>query len=279
MIKKIMRVVSNNKSEIIIFLIIPLVIIFSSLLPSDIKDIMKEDLSRFNMLALLTAYTALFIHDNFNHLFGNIVAYYTYISLSYLLCKKSHMKTWFILNYVSFFLFIPPITHIALFSLNILYLNSRLSLNAGLSGIVSAFLSLTVVSFLVFLKKYGIIEETKKLMFPLFITSALCVRYIYNSFLYPSLLIILLLACILLFKEELIAVVRFIKRLSIENPYLYFLSILSVFLYFLGILLLFPSEIVFKGYVVNVLAHYLGWIFGFVFSLLLLKLETHLVYL
>jgi len=278
---KIFRVMKSIMSEInrysvravvgvVIFLIIPLIIILAFYLPADIKTVLKFNLSSFNILTLYTIYTAIFIHQDFNHLLGNIIVYYLFTVLSYILSISFRSEEWLIKSYLLLFLTIPPLTH---FSLILRYGNIPAQ-SYGFSGIVSGILGLSQVSVLVLLNKSSVIKDGGgNFVYIILLSDFLLIFCRYQQFLpyifqqfYPILIPIF--AVIIINVYKLIKKIVF-RDLTFRNLTL---SCIVILLSFVGIMqFVFPIEIVTEFGRTDIVAHYIGLILGFCLSFFLFK--------
>ena len=260
------------KIEITIFIIIPLITIIFFFLPVNIKNMLKVDLSEFN---IPTFYTAIFIHEDFsNHFLPNIIAYYLYTSLSYCFSKLSRKNIWFTINLYIFFLILPSIAYPLLICINKFYFHDKLPPSCGFSGIISALIGLTPISILAYLKNSKVLKQTDKPFISIFLASILLIPYIYRQPFIPITIIFLLIISIWINRENLKAIYKHIKKTTIQNFGLCFLTILSIPSYFIGILGMFPTQIVYKSSIIDIISHYLGWIIGFFLSYVLLKIDN-----
>ena len=170
------------------------------------------------------------------------------------------------------------ISYSSLILVNRLFLGGKLPPSCGMSGIVSAILGLTPISFLAFIRESGIRIRNEPLfaMLP-FLTSALLIPYIYQS-LYLLLLLFPTVVVIVWYNRgNIVTVCRFLKKLSTQRFSHYLLAALSISLYFGGVVTIFPREIVVRGSsIIDIFTHYLGWITGFFLSYLLLLVEKRL---
>jgi len=275
---RIINRIGKYKMELAIFLVIPLIAVILSSLPADTRNGLKVNLLEFNVP---TFYTAIFVHEGFfTHFLPNISWYYLLTFTSYFLSRISRRTKWYNINFLIFLLIFPMISYSSLILVNRLFLGGKLPPSCGMSGIVSAILGLTPISFLAFIRESGIRIRNEPLfaMLP-FLTSALLIPYIYQS-LYLLLLLFPTVVVIVWYNRgNIVTVCRFLKKLSTQRFSHYLLAALSISLYFGGVVTIFPREIVVRGSsIIDIFTHYLGWITGFFLSYLLLlvgkKAET-----
>jgi len=267
--KWIINVIKDYVTEIIIFLIVPTVVVSVFFLPQNIKNSLKSDLLKFNMINF---YTSVFTHGNFIHLISNLTSYYIYTSLSYCLSRLSNKKTWFLKCYLIFFLILPLINNFSLIILNKYYLGGKLPPSCGLSGIISAILGLTPISLFVFLKKSGAQLNLEKFMLLIICSSVLLISYSYKHIFLLLITVAILLVSIIVGRKELKSIYRLIKEMPLQDISSYFLAIITISLYFVGVIAIFPNTIIVNGNVVDIISHYLGWTMGLFIPDLLLKI-------
>jgi len=274
--KSIMSEINRYRVGVVALLIIPLIIVLVFYLPADIKTVLKFDLSSFNILTLYTIYTAIFIHQNFNHLLGNIIVYYLSAVLSYILSILSRSEKWLIKSHLLLFLIIPPLTH---FSLILRYGNIP-ARSYGFSGIASGILGLSQVSVLVLLNKSGVINKdgVRKLASIILLINVLLIFCRYQQFLpYIYQQSYLILIPVFLLTVIIINIYMLSKEIASQNLTLreitcFALScILILFTFICIVLCVFPIEVVTEFGRRDIVAHYIGLILGFCLSFLLFK--------
>jgi membrane associated rhomboid family serine protease len=252
----------NNKN--ILSILIPVLIgIIVFILPAYIQEplVLKMD-----KLTYWNWFSYIFVHQNFPHLFVNIVMFLASMFMAYFILPKKDKEAFYIPTLLIIIL-VPLLSFIATFYLrNIGLFPSNLINHRGFSGISSAasgFLGFAIAKRVLFL--WGQ-EKHKNLLLHLsyfiFIPSlALMVWHLSLKFAILIFIfwILLNINLIFLLKREKIIIDK--RKWTKKEVVLVGLGLIILFF---GVSLLIPENIVQNGSAVNILAHLFGFVIGFV---------------
>lgn len=259
---------------LIFFVLIPSLLIWTFSFPVNIKNSFKANLSDFNPI---TFYTTIFIHDAFEHLLYNILGYYFYTLILYLLSIYSRNTCWLMKSYLFVFAIFPVVDYPLLIIVNKFCLGNILSFSFGFSGIVSALIGLTPISLLIFIRVKITPINKEKFSFNILSVSGLIILYVIKNLCLFIILAVLLILSVWFSKKDILSIFNFLRKRSLRLSLLYILTLVAVLTsYIFGILLIFPSTIVMDGgVIVNILAHYFGLVFGFSIAFLLYRDDVY----
>jgi len=263
------RRVWKRKEEIAIFLLIPLILLVFFTLPPDVKSALRANLREFDPLA---SYTAIFVHYDLSHLLPNLIGYLILTSLSYSLCRISGRTGWFTLSYAMFFLILPPVSYSLLTALNRLCFEEKLPPSSGFSGIVSAIMGLTPIALIAFLERSGSPRVDLMLVFLMFCSSMLVIRYVYENLAMLLLLLTVIVSLTVLKRKSIAAICRFAPNLVRGGSIRLVLPAATILFYFICLNSAFPENIIAGEVMIDVITHCVDWLAGFWISYALLRL-------
>jgi hypothetical protein len=248
--------------DLLAILAIPLILlILHFFLPENLKEMLILHKSYLIGYELLTNH---FIHDNLQHLKGNILYYLISICLLYFpllaLNKRKLFYTLFILNLT----ILPIIISLVWIPININILPQQYAQKSfGFSGIVSSFLGMAVYAWILFFNKIlGINTPFAYISFILVILVSFAFIYTPNNlFLIFSTFSISLILLILTFKsinnkaeEKLVRRTRFPLIVKLLKAY--------IFVLYLGLYAFAFEMFPYNPTGTNIMVHYIGFVIG-----------------
>jgi membrane associated rhomboid family serine protease len=250
-----------NKKNIFAILVPIIICIIIFLLPESIQGIFVLDINNLN---LWNWFTYIFVHEGFAHLKSNMIFYLITSFLVYFILPKQDKEKFYILIILSLFI-VPLFTLIlTLFLRNVGLFPTQLIYNRGFSGIDSAILGMLGVALARNLSYFFSERPSNKLIIHLcyfFIIPSLTIMVLDLSwklslilfaiwiFLIPLIIHILKKDCVLKYKKT-------------QNLFYDFPFILGCCLLILESAMLIPKNIVQNGVIVNIFAHFIGFVIG-----------------
>lgn len=260
-----------------VFVSIALLCLFVFLLPTNFQELLKF---RFDIWNPITFITSTFVHADFSHLIGNIIAYFLVGSLVFVINHKSKKQKAFF-HYLLLVIFILPLSYGALFLIiNRLVLQLPF-VSCGLSLVIGGLLGLIIPS----LSFSSQCEPRLELNWSMFFLSSVCLTgsvaispylgsIVYNLAVFSILTIV----GVLLLINELFKIVDFGRKGTKEKRAKAFTFLLVLSFYFVFLSFLFPENIVqTSGNIVNMFAHIFGVYFGLTIGYLVLRYEHRII--
>jgi hypothetical protein len=250
--------VRQNRKELIVIFLIPLPLFLLFLLPNDLKEMLVLHRDYSNIYDI---YTANFVHEEFNNLTSNVVAYIMFTLVLYVLLLLLNKKELFYKLLLLNLSIVPIIVSLAWIPVNRYYL-TLFQRTLGFSGIVSSILGMAIYAYILF------VHEKIKIN----------IQYTY----YSAISLILLLPVLVYFKFTVyfIIIMIFLVIAFLVTTYKTANTIdekaeakMKSLLPCLYVIILFVSWAVFFGdpKYTNIFIHY----FGFVIGSLLIPLMFH----
>ncbi|MBC7129710.1 rhomboid family intramembrane serine protease [Candidatus Bathyarchaeota archaeon] len=233
------------------------------LLPIEVQELLKARSDNWN---LLTFFTSTFVHANFEHLVGNVLAFLLLGFIVYGLNRESNCEKGFIISMFLAISLLPFIYNLSFVLLANIIIGQPL-VSCGLSTVIAGIIGLIIPSLIIFLRDM-LQEKRSDLYFSsslIFLTgSAIAFPYInfgaYNLTVFITTLTVGL-ALLLHVAGKLL---NFAKQNLNAKKKLVTASIAILF-YYTFLFSLFPSNIVMpQGNIVNIFAHYIGVFYGII---------------
>ncbi|MHA2031579.1 MAG: hypothetical protein ACW99Q_19555 [Candidatus Kariarchaeaceae archaeon] len=249
---------------IVFFVIIPGIMLLIIRLPVNIKQKFILDLKN---PTLLSVFAHSYTHSDSTHFLGNVMIFLLTI---FAILNIETNKARFYQMSVIFLLLLPIISIIP-----IAQLAGTLPPLQGFSAIVSGFLGYIIYVVYAFLEsRYEYINST--FLFLLVVLNFVTIPLIRQKFFIYSFVILVSLILLVLNIQKIIRLThefvgyiqRIPKKAIIEFLYKTFVAILPVFLTF-SLPMLLPAVLVTNGKIINIISHYMGWIFGLFMPILL----------
>ncbi|WP_167879426.1 hypothetical protein [Methanococcoides sp. NM1] len=257
----------------LLFLFIPSLLMMFFFLP----DYMKFD--HFILFPLEpkieTLFLSNYIHSSYSHLMENLVFY---VVIMFLIINFETDRKFFIISFLLFSFVLPFIV-----SFSMVYFIGLPFPVQGYSGIVSALVAYLMFAFYRYCKKYYCPKIGHEFVYFLIFLNLFLVLFNLKAsiFMYLAVSMLLLVTayinrpffdCVSL-KLHSVCGAGMIKKSPI--PIIFYVFIIYAFLvYFLvGLPLLIPENIIDGVYIVNILGHYTGYVFGLVSTLMLEKVN------
>jgi hypothetical protein len=244
---------------IIYFAIIPLVL--------TIVFLVSNILSKFLLLyphspTFISIIGSNYLHLDLLHFMSNLVFYLLIMIFIFTFDALTNRKMLFV-NLPLLFIVLPIVSslvNVIIFS----YLDSNLP-SKGFSAIVAGVFGYLAFSTLHFIKVYYDVKFEKsifQLMGVIFYINLLILSLIYGYYLAVIALLVLVVISIIYTKNDIKLIFFLLRRLKRSARVMIFVSF--YFCLFVGVLGLFPGNLKNSGSLVNILAHYVGYMFGFI---------------
>lgn len=229
------------------------------LLPSEIQDTLKV---RHAVFEPFTYVTASFVHDNLAHLFFNLLAFISFAFLLYYMNKKVEKRNFFLCSLPMIFVILPVLNYSLLFYTGFY---KSFEFGYGLSLVDSALIGLTVSSITLFFR-----DRVKKFNSPLFFLSIVLFTLCLILLPYSSSQLHLLVFCgifgfvvgIMEFKKIFEFVANSFRQKQRVHLMESYITVCTLFFYFFSVLGLFPSDIMLRGGITDIVSHFIGILFG-----------------
>ena len=264
-----------KKKDYFIFLIlIPAVLLLTYLLPENIQNYLTLHVSAPSLFSI---FFSNYVHVDLLHFLGNLLSYLIVI---FLLFNLETNKNIFYKSSFLIFIILPFISSF----LVIRYLPSALPPSLGFSAIVAAFMGYLVYSAFAYIKKYYCPQTNIFLIYLILIINLMMVAYNLSTPDIFQIIIVLILVILFYFNRIVIKevgkqmVIKFKNRLtqnlikSLVYNYLLFLASFY-FIFFLPYLI--PSKIILGKSIINIFAHYIGYLFGLFVPIIIEKLSNN----
>jgi hypothetical protein len=244
-----------KRSDLLSIFAVAVVLSLVYLLPKPIQRSLMLD---FADPTVLNLWTSAYVHRGFDHFSGNLVAYIVLISLNYLLLVLADERDYFRTVFFAFLLLLPPVVGV----LNIVLIGR--GTGAGFSGVDSAFVGLLVVSITIFTHKRisAKIGPNHGVVLLLVVFAVITETY---AGILGAVAILLVSAALAVYDASKIGYVE-LKNTATEltaMPGHFELTLLAGLVFLVSPWALFPQAIAEEGAIVNILSHYLGFVFGF----------------
>lgn len=248
--------------DLVVLLALPFIVTLLMFVPSNIHDLLVLQTKNPSWWQY---FTSNFVHASFEHYAGNLIAYFIFIIPQILILTKINEKQnfFYLLGFLvfSFFLvtLISPVISPGYFQ--------KAQTSEGLSGIDAGILGFIPFILVLFagnkigknLLKDGIFYIF--LFFTAFILSIIYLPYTKNI-LYPGLIFAFLIGCVFFNRNELHEIWKQIRAERIDHPANYCFLLILLFLFFASPLLMFPQNPLINGSFVDILTHYIGYLYG-----------------
>ncbi len=197
---------------------------------------------------LTTMYTTNFVHYTFDHLAGNLFYYILLSILSFQIYSKLGFAKLFQISFLLILLAVPLAS--SLFTIELLPQVLQDKPSCGFSGVVSAVIGLYGFSISLYLIKLKA-NDTLAFLSVLILGLSL-VPFVYNCLIHGMILLTL----------SIFTFAYLMKNVRIGKKDVIFIF-LTLFIYLLSIISIFPQQIVQGSNVANIIAHYAGFMFGY----------------
>lgn len=243
---------------IIYFLIIPLVLVIVFLA----SDIVRGFLLLYPQNpTLISIIGSNYLHTTFLHFMSNLVFYLVLMAFIFTFDALTNRKMLFV-NLPLLFIVLPIVSslvNVIVFS----YLGSNLP-SKGFSAVVAGVFGYLAFSTLHFIKGYYEVKFEKSilhLMWLIFYINLLIISLVYGHYLAVVIIFVLVVISIFYTKKDILRIFSLLRRLKRSARVVIFVSFYLCL--FVGVIGLFPENLKNNGSLVNILAHYVGYIFGF----------------
>ncbi len=241
--------------------VVPVALVAVHLLPETVQSTLVLDRGSPTPVTMFTSH---FVHADYLHFRGNLVAYFLVMVPTYLLCLLSGegRRFWtYFLVLIAVFPFLLSAMDLAIFG--------RHGLNRGFSGLNAAFLGFLPVALTVFLKRKVNTGFELRHSLVLFSLYPLMVPLIYWKGRPVDAALLAAIALLLTyFLHRVVAEVgtdslRETLREIQSKPRVFFLVCMSIGIFITGVPAMFPTTLVERGNTVNIYIHHLGFALGF----------------
>ncbi|MFO7967490.1 MAG: hypothetical protein R6U44_07820 [Archaeoglobaceae archaeon] len=240
----------------LLWILIPAII---SLLVFNIGNTIKKSVvfipNSFNLYHL---YASQFVHFDFQHLSSCLLIYVIFVLAAYMIFARSHHKPMFWKSYAVFLLLAPLIGSLSWVLASQVYSPLGNLQIYGFSTITSAAIGLFGFSIILYLKSLN--AEKNSAFLAIFTFGVAFVPAIYGQLL-PSALLFLL--CILSF-------IFSTQNSVLEKRHLTIILVWLI-LYQIGVQTMFPPEIFYDKFAINIPSHYAGFSTGLILPMFFLK--------
>ncbi|MFP4559127.1 MAG: hypothetical protein ACLFO6_06500 [Archaeoglobaceae archaeon] len=245
----------------LIWILIPAIIALTAF---KIENPVKQSLSfipgSFNLYHL---YASHFVHFTFQHLSSSLMIYVVFVLAAYIIFIKTDHKSMFWRSYAIVLVLAPLVGSLSWVTASHIYPHlGRLQIY-GFSTITSAAIGLFGFSIILYLRSLN--AEKNSAFLAIFAFGVAFVPAIYGYFL-PSALLFLL--CILAF--------IFSTQNSLLDKRHLAIILVWLILYQIGVQTMFPPEIFYDGYAINIPSHYAGFSTGLILPMFLTRLDPPL---
>jgi hypothetical protein len=263
-----MLVKSNSKKQnknaniwlagIIYFVVIPFVLVVVYLTSNILKDTLFLYPQHPTFLSVLGSN---YVHTTFVHFISNLVFYLMLMAFIFTFDALTNKKMLFV-NLPLLFIVLPIVSSVC----NILVF-TYLGLNVpskGFSAVVAGVFGYLGFSTLHFIKYYYEVKFDKnilQLMWSIFYINVLIISLVYGYYFAVAVIAVLVVISIVYTQKDIKKIFLLLRRIKRSAQVLLFVSFYLCL--FVGVIGLFPGSIVVDKTVVNIYAHYVGYIFGF----------------
>ena len=202
-----------------------------------------------------------YLHTTFPHFISNLVFYLVVMAFIFAFDKLTNRKMLYI-NLLLLFIILPIVSSL----LNIVIL-SDLAANLphkGFSAIVAGVFGYLAFSTLHFITNYYEVKFEKgilQLMWLILYINLAIISLVYGYYLIILLLSVLVLLSIYHTSRDIKKIFSLLLKLKRPARIAIFVSLYLCL--FVGVIGLFPGSIQYSGNLINILAHYIGYVFGF----------------
>ncbi|EMR74731.1 hypothetical protein MBGDF03_01005 [Thermoplasmatales archaeon SCGC AB-540-F20] len=243
---------------IIYFVIIPLILTIVFLLSDSLKDLLSLYPSNPTFLSILGSN---YLHTTFPHFISNLIFYLVAMTFIFVFDKLTNRKMLFV-NLLLLFIILPIVSSL----LNIVILSdfaTNMS-HKGFSAIVAGVFGYLTYSTLHFITNYYEVKFEKgilQLMWLILYVNLAIISLVYGYYLIILLVSVLILLSIFNTKKDIKKIITLLRKLKRPARVAVFTSLYLCLC--VGMVGLFPGSLQNSGNLVNILAHYVGYIFGF----------------
>ena len=263
--------VGMQKTDLAILLFlftIPIICVIIFLQPSSFQEALTAKMNDPNPL---TFFTSIFVHGNLDHLFGKLLIFLFFGSTLYYITRIAKKEKAYLFLLILLFTLLPILFNaIFLIVLGSLY-QSNIS-SFGLSLVGAALIGLVIPSLAAYLKSELENAGSRSFFtFGLFLLtcSAIVFSYLSSFSIIISFVGLLVSGCLISFYSFFKVLHVIPNETKTKELKKITLTVIILFSYFVLLGSLFPSNLVIsEGNVVNIIAHYVGLIFGLTFGLL-----------
>jgi len=254
----------------LILLLIPVMIcilVFLIKLPFEDSLVLK-----MNNVTLWNWFTNIFLHQNFTHIFMNMLIYFFAIISAYILTPRKDKNKFILIFYILIFL-IPLLTVLLLiYFRNIGLFPSNLINSKGFSGITAG--SLGILGFTISKRIYLEMKQKRSFNRLMFCSDYIFIPTLAIMVINISLLLAGLIGLAWLFIVGIFIIpilIRTKKKKEIVNigPINIKPIIVPMIILFIGCLLMVPKNLVSNGSAINTPAHLFGYSIGFILSFII----------
>lgn len=241
------------------FLFIPVILIIIFLF----SNTLEQSLTLYpNNPTFVSILGSNYLHIGLFHLLGNLIFYFMIMPFIFVFDYKANKKM-IRINMILLFLILPIIASI----INIVVfrnINSN-SKHMGFSAITSGvfgYLAFSLVNYIVVYHNIKFKRKILTILFPIILLNLLWICLTY-SYLLPLILILLIFSVAFFYVyKDYLQIFSLIKKLERKERTLIFTSLFLCLC--LGFQFMFPENIRTESATINILTHYIGYIFGFI---------------
>ena len=249
------------------FLLIPAVLVGIYLMSNELKDVLAL---YPKSPTFISVWGSNFLHITLPHLTENLAYYFLIISFIFVFDMKTNKRMLFI-NFPLIFFILPIVS-----SLSTIAVFSYFDVNIpaeGFSAVVAGLLGYLPFSFFKFVKTYYKVDlesSLRQLLFPILLLNLVVIPIAYGSYMLlqsvfiTALIIALLIIYVSHFKDVKSDYLKIFQLVRSKKLFTSSALSISIILIYCGSIFLYPQSLVIKGSVVNIVAHYVGYIFGFI---------------
>ena len=243
----------------IYFVIIPLVLFFVFFASGILGELLMLYPQNPTLISVIGSN---YLHTDLLHFMSNLVFYLVLMVFIFTFDALTNRKMLFV-NLPLLFIVLPIVSslvNVIVFS----YLDLNLP-GRGFSAIVAGVFGYLAFSTLHFIKEYYGLKFDKsilQLMWFIFYINLLIISLVYGYYLLALVLVVLVVVSIIYTKNDIKIIILLLRRLKRSARVVIFASF--YFCLFVGVIGLFPGSLENNGSYVNILSHYVGYVFGFI---------------
>jgi hypothetical protein len=242
----------------IYFIAVPLILTFVFLFSNELKTVLLLYPNNPTFISILGSN---YLHTTFSHFISNLVFYLVIMSFIFTFDLITNKKM-LLINIILLLIVLPifaSLVNVSVFS----FLGSNLP-SKGFSAVVAGVFGYLAFSTLHFIREYYEVKFEKSilhLMWLIFYINLLIISLVYGYYFAVIVLLVLVVVFIIYTKNDIKIIFSLLRRLKRSARVVIFVSF--YFCLFVGVIGLFPGNLKNNGTYVNILAHYVGYIFGF----------------
>ena len=243
---------------IIYFLFIPGLIVAIFLFSNDLKQFLLLNVLHPTPLSIIGSN---YLHTDVPHMLSNLIAYLLVMALIFFFDYQTHKKMLYV-NMLLLFLLLPIVTSllniVSLIEYNVnVFLKGFSAITAGVFG----YLAYSLFHYI--RERYQVVYKRSvfQLMWLIIYVNLAMISLIYEYYLIAIVIIFLILLTLMNTYSDYLEILNVLRKIDfLPRTILFFGFLLSLLAVVPG---LFPENVQQNGMVVNVYAHYIGYIFGF----------------